>query len=171
MRKFINIVEAAQHRERNSVTSAPLGDPVSDEQPVSEEVFYDGEITPRYMKPIHIRVLKNPSKAELSAMFRKAELIPYSTGKELRGFLDEDLYLWDSSKAAHASIKDSLQLAGHYVYFYEGYFKVDDYQISHPDMKADIIEFITNHPMINRMFPNGVVDDHDDKRGFHFREK
>jgi len=150
MRNFIDIVATAH-------------------EAIFEEIYYNGEITPLYSRPMEILVVKNPSKGELKSLMRKAIKPLYSTGKELRALLDTDLLVWDASVASHDDIKKAFQVSGMHMYFYEGFFKMDDYYLRHPDMKEVAVDTVENHSMIQRLYPEGVVAEVDEVWGFCFR--
>lgn len=135
---------------------------------VSESVFYRGEITPKFSQPLDITVLKNPTRGEMTRMLANANIMLHSKpDKELRGFLGNDLLVWDAYVASHDAVGTTLNLSGMHMYFYDGFFKMDDYLLRDPEMKAQAVEEIVNHPMIIRVY--GQVEGVQTPEGFIFR--
>lgn len=166
-----NLDYESQHAMWKGVNGHPTPPTITvdDDEMLNEAIYYQGEITPQYRKPFDILVLKNPTSSEIKRLFRQATPVPYSY-KELRAILtDDDLLMWDSSIASHDDITKVFGVEqGMSLYFYEEFFKMDDSHLRDPDSKMMAIEFVTNHPKIKRLYPNGLKWGQEGVHGFCF---
>lgn len=132
---------------------------------LSEATYYNGTLpaTPTRNAIEDVLILKNPSSREMKNMLDKTVAQPHSWGVELRGILgDTDLYMWDAGKASHHDMTKEFGFTGMHMYFFNGYFKMDDYNLRHPDMQKDAMDFVMNHPMIKRIYGEVTTDDTED---------
>jgi hypothetical protein len=76
--------------------------------PVKESLFYRGPIKYRYgsESDTDIIILKNPSKGEFLRLRDKSQW------KDVRGMLDNDLYIWDAAVAIHSDISRNFKIDG-----------------------------------------------------------
>lgn len=134
-----------------------------------EQVYYNGEITPKWSNPVDIVILKNPSVYELRRQFAKTSIPQYCVRKELRALLTEDaLFVWDSMIAEHTQVTNTFGIAGMHLYIFEnGVFKTPSNYLRHPDMKTEHIEYIVNHPVLTNIF-GYIRPEVTDEMGFCF---
>ncbi|MFA5490027.1 MAG: hypothetical protein WC284_12540 [Candidimonas sp.] len=128
----------------------------------TESVFYRGEI-PQSVYSIDtkvITILKNPSKLELRGLLNKANIVPHSI-KELRGFItDDDLFVWDSTIMDHHGIYKAFGIDGNKLYFYDGFFKIDDWYLRNQEVLDEFTQYLNNHPSILRIYGNVKLTKH-----------
>lgn len=76
---------------------------------IMESVFYSGPFKASYANgggEVNITILKNPSPREMDRLLSKSQ------HGELRGLLDNDLYVWDAELATHTEVARAISKDG-----------------------------------------------------------
>lgn len=89
-------------------------------QIVSETLFYQGPFKASYGGEVDITILKDPSPREFRALLAKSRY------GELRGLLDDELYVWDADLATHSEIARTLSKDGSDLHITENGVDVND---------------------------------------------
>lgn len=113
---------------------------------ISEGVFYKGPIKTLYGET-EILILKNPSRAQFAGLKARSEY------GEIRGLLDNDLFIWDGTDVTHSDVSRALHIDGSDLHLNDGHIEVNDVPDDLTDEQAaEMASWIKNSPHIHKLY-------------------
>lgn len=113
---------------------------------ISEAVFFTGPFKTGYGE-VDIVILKNPTPREMRSLLGKSEY------NELRGLLDDDLYIWDAALATHSDIANALKIDGSDLHITEDGVDVNDCPPDWTDEEATMTgQWIKNNSCLRAFY-------------------
>lgn len=115
---------------------------------LSESLFYKGPFKPRYGDGVdEIVILKNPTRREVERLRAASQY------GDVRGLLDNDLYVWDAELATHSEVAETLKIDGSDLHMEPDYVTVNDCPPDFTDEEAhESASWIKNHAAMKAIY-------------------
>lgn len=115
---------------------------------LAESLFYKGPFKTQYGGSVdEIVILKNPSKAEVEKLRKSSQY------GDVRGLLDNDLYVWDAELATHSEVAKNIGQDGSDLHMEPDHVTVNDCPPDFTDEEArECASWIKNHPVMQGIY-------------------